>query len=216
MRTGFIIALAWPETLCKKAGAWYDGLMHVTGISKQNYYQVGHAAVIIINATNGNCYYFDFGRYHAPAGHGRVRDVWTDHDLKINTKALISDSGIENMKEILGEIQSNNSCHGDGQVYASYSTCDFKSVYSEAKKMQEKVFIPYGPFVWNGTNCSRFVNTLVQISHISIHQKLKIRLPWLLSPSPIGIVKGLGQMYLAPKYSHHHNLESKLSYAYQT
>ena len=201
MRSGFIIALAWPETFCKKAGAWYDGLMHVAGISKQNYYQVGHAALVIIDASDGNCYYFDFGRYHAPAGHGRVRDIWTDHDLKINTKAIISDNNIENLKDILNELQSNNSCHGDGQMYASFTSCDFKTVYSDAKKMQEEVFIPYGPFVWNGTNCSRFVHTLVQKSHISILQKIKMRLPWLLSPSPLGIVKGLGQMYLTPKYS---------------
>src|SRR5690606_25903582 len=93
MHTGIAIALAWPETKCKQAGAWYDGLMNLLGISKENYYKVGHAAVVLIEAKTGNCLYFDFGRYHAPFGQGRVRDLETDHDLEIYTKAKFDNAG---------------------------------------------------------------------------------------------------------------------------
>lgn len=70
---GFAIAIAWPETFCKQAGSWYDPLFALIGISHNHYYRVGHAAVVLVNGYNGSLYYYDFGRYHSPLGHGRVR-----------------------------------------------------------------------------------------------------------------------------------------------
>ena len=63
---GFAIALAWPETQCKEAVAWYDGLMRMININKNGYYKVGHAAIVLVEDISGRCHYFDFGRYHAP------------------------------------------------------------------------------------------------------------------------------------------------------
>jgi hypothetical protein len=102
---GFAIALAWPDTFCKQAGAWYDFYMEKMGISTNNHYKVGHAAVVLINGQNGKCHYFDFGRYHAPFGYGRVRDGISDPDLRIKTKAIIRKSKtIENFNAILNEL----------------------------------------------------------------------------------------------------------------
>ncbi len=216
MRKCFVIALAWPETLCKKAGGWYDPMMQFVGISKGNYYRVGHSAVILVEVQDGSCHYFDFGRYHAPGHHGRVRDAWSDHELIIRTKAVIINNQIENLQELLYEIQSNNSCHGDGQIYASYIQGDFDNVYRKAKQMQEKVFIPYGPFVWKGTNCSRFVHTIVKYGNVTFLQKVKMILPWVLSPSPLGILKGLGKIYTMPKIINIQVTELKSEYEYQT
>ena len=81
MNTGFVVALAWPANMCRQAGAWYDGLMNLLGISKNHYYRVGHAALVLVKSETGECFYFDFGRYHSPFHHGRVRNATTDHLL---------------------------------------------------------------------------------------------------------------------------------------
>ena len=64
--TGFAIAIAWPETWCKQSGAWWDNFLNWLGISKNNYFKVGHAALVLIDDKTNKCHYFDFGRYHTP------------------------------------------------------------------------------------------------------------------------------------------------------
>jgi hypothetical protein len=192
MQKSLAITLAWPETRCKQTGAWYDKPADILGISKNNYYKVGHSAIVLIHPDSKNCHYFDFGRYHAPMGYGRVRDEITDHDLKIYTKAEISkDLKLKNYQEIIDEIQINPSCHGDGQLYAGLVEIDFYKAYSCAKAYQNQGIIEYGPFVIQGTNCSRFVRSLLFNSVSSKLLKVKLTLPWTLSPTPIGIVKNL-------------------------
>ena len=53
-----------------------------------------------------------------------------------------------------------------------------------AKKWQEKGAIPYGPFVRNGTNCSRFVATISRKAEPSFLKKLRLKFPFTISPSP--------------------------------
>lgn len=203
MYTGFAIALAWPETLCKQAGAWYDGLTSFLGFSKNHYYKVGHAAVVLIESNTGNCHYFDFGRYHAPFGYGRVRDAETDHDLGIHIKALISDVGeIANMEEILSELYGNPACHGQGQLLASYTKINFEKSYSRAKQMQEKNPWKYGPFIWKGTNCSRFVRTIVLAGNPIFLSKLKLFFPLATTPTPMGNVNSLKNKIKFPGTGH--------------
>ncbi|HQS05739.1 MAG TPA: hypothetical protein PLT16_08890 [Daejeonella sp.] len=193
MHTGFAISIAWPETLCKQAGAWYDSIMDLLGFSKNNYYKVGHSAVVLIEIETGNCYYFDFGRYHAPFGQGRVRDVETDHDLQIYTQAQVSilRNELLNFKEILLELTENKSCHGSGTLHASYTRINFEKAFCFAKKMQNMSPWKYGPFVIQGTNCSRFVRSVVLSGDPPIFDKLKLFVPLTISPSPIGNVNSL-------------------------
>jgi len=195
MQNSLAIALAWPDTKCKQTGAWYDKPAELLGISKNNYYKVGHSAIVLINPENGNCLYFDFGRYHAPYGFGRVRDKETDFDLNIKSTAQLNeDLSLNNYQDIIDEIQQNPSCHGDGQLFAGLSKINFKSAYTKAKQLQNKGVISYGPFVVKGTNCSRFVRTVLLSAKISLLLKLKLRLTRTLSPTPIGIVKNLDQL----------------------
>ena len=193
MKNGFIVALGWPETKCKQAGAWYDGLMRLMGINRGGYYRVGHAALLLISDEAQTCEYFDFGRYHAPHGFGRVRDKETDHDLEVKTKADISGDKktIENMDQILGELSTNHSCHGDGTIYASYTRIDYDRAYSRAKKMQQKDFIAYGPFKIPGTNCSRFVNRIIRAGKPSVSEVLALLFPYSVSPTPMTNVRSL-------------------------
>ncbi|MBK7311920.1 MAG: hypothetical protein IPI93_14385 [Sphingobacteriaceae bacterium] len=192
MHNGIAITLAWPETLCKQAGAWYDKPLKMLGLNKSNYYKVGHAAIVLIDAEARDCHYFDFGRYHAPYQHGRVRSARTDHDLEMKTKAIISQDGrLENYNEILLELFNNESCHGSGKLHASYCHVNFENAYYKANEMQSISPIPYGPFLPQGTNCSRFVNTVVLAGKPKWYYRLVLSYPKTLSPTPIGNVKSL-------------------------
>ncbi len=164
IHTGFAIAIAWPETWCKQAGAWYDGFINRLGISKHHYYKVGHAALVLIDDKTGNCNYFDFGRYHTPFQHGRARSENTDDRLKIKTTAKISTNKkqILNFEELLTELQQNPECHGEGAIHASYGRVNFEKAMAKAEEMQQQSPIKYGPFRYGGSNCSRFVNTVIR------------------------------------------------------
>ncbi len=199
--TGMAIALAWPQTYCKQPGAWYDPITLVLGINKNNYYKVGHAALVLIDNKNSKAHYFDFGRYHAPYKHGRVRSAETDHDLEIKTIPVLSPDNkrIDNFRDILSELQQNKACHGEGELYAAYCAVNFELAYAKAQQMQDESPIPYGPFVPNGSNCSRFVNTVIRAGKPDFRYwfGLNFRVPF--TPTPISNVKALKDMQMLPR-----------------
>ncbi|PIB34040.1 hypothetical protein BFP72_00640 [Reichenbachiella sp. 5M10] len=186
----FVVALAWPETYCKQASAWYDPLMRWIGFNRQGYYQVGHAAVVLVDGETGECSYFDFGRYHSPFGYGRVRSVWTDPELKVLTRADIQGGRLLNMHNLLTELSENPFCHGEGVLCAGcYAVSGVKSTQKRIKAMQEKGLWTYGPFARRGTNCSRFVRHVLLSSVSSWRKRWLLRLPWMVTPSPMYLVR---------------------------
>jgi hypothetical protein len=191
--TGFAIALAWPETFCKQPGSWYDPLALRLGLNNNHYYRVGHAAVVLIDSENPRCHYFDFGRYHAPFQYGRVRSAETDHELTMETRPQLSadKTTILNLGAILSDLQKNKACHGEGAIYASYSPVNFQSAYEKATQMQQTSPIPYGPFRIRGSNCSRFVNTVIRAGKPA--WKFRFRLKYLVwfTPTPMNNVNSL-------------------------
>lgn len=199
--TGFAIALAWPQTYCKQPGAWYDPITLLFGINQNNYYKVGHAALVLIDSNNLKAHYFDFGRYHAPYQHGRVRSAETDHDLEIKTIPIFTEYAerLENFWDILYELQNNPACHGEGELYASYCSINFETAYAKAKQMEEKSPIPYGPFRINGSNCSRFVNTVIKAGKPKFRHWLGLNFKVPLTPTPISNVNALDYRLVLPK-----------------
>ena len=185
MAKSFALIVAWPETRCKQAGAWYDLFTNWLKISKNGYYKVGHAAIVLVNASTGECHYFDFGRYHAPKGYGRIRDAETDHDLLINTKITFDNLGTPNLEELLDELKTNKSCHGDGDLKIGYTPINFSYAYAEAKGMQAREFISYGPFILYGTNCSRFVRRIALKGTCSIIDWICLFFPPMITPTPM-------------------------------
>ena len=179
MKKNFIITLAWPEGMVTAAGAWYDKIL-----SNQGKYRVGHAALVLINGETKESCYFDFGRYHTPKGYGRVRDAESDPDLEL-IKPIIKNGELINLKKILIQLHAMKATHGEGKLYASLlAGINFDNAYYLAKKMQKKDMIPYGPFVRNGTNCSRFVATILQASNPPFIKRLRLKYPFCISPSP--------------------------------
>lgn len=188
---GFAIALAWPETFCKQAGAWYDILLMHLGINQKGYYKAGHAAVVLVQNSTGICHYFDFGRYHAPFGHGRVRNVDTDPELKINAIAQINGEEIKNIKTILNELSERKACHGNGVLFASLCKINFEKAMRKATSLQNKSPLPYGPFKYKGTNCSRFVHAVILSGIPRLDTYISLSFPYTLTPSPLSNIKAL-------------------------
>tara|TARA_A100001234_G_scaffold118685_1_gene104127 strand:+ start:1874 stop:2521 length:648 start_codon:yes stop_codon:yes gene_type:complete len=185
-----IIMLAWPEGYVSAAGAWYDKFFSINGK-----YRVGHSAAVLINSKEGKAYYFDFGRYHTPKGYGRVRDEETDPDLTLPNVNIKSDK-IVNLNDILVFLSKLKSTHGEGRLYASLlSEVSFFDAYNYAKKLQNKGMVKYGPFVYGGTNCSRFTASLAISSLPPFFKKIRLRFPFTISPSPKRNVSILNNTY---------------------
>lgn len=191
--TGFAIALAWPQTFCKQPGSWYDPVTRWLGINRNNYYRAGHAALVLVDGIHARCHYFDFGRYHAPFKHGRVRSAETDHDLEMKTIPKISENGkaILNFHEILKELQLNPACHGEGPLHASYGPIDFDAALNKALQMQSESPTPYGPFISGGSNCSRFVNTVILSGKPGLFSRIRLKYLIPLTPTPLNNVHAL-------------------------
>ncbi|PKP01896.1 MAG: hypothetical protein CVU14_04355 [Bacteroidetes bacterium HGW-Bacteroidetes-9] len=200
-QTDFAIAIAWPETYCKQPGSWYDSITHILGFSNNYYYKVGHAALVLVNSKTKKCHYFDFGRYHAPFQYGRVRSEQTDHGLKVNTIAQISQNGqrLENFTQILTELQLNHECHGEGALHASYCKIDFEQSYQKVLQLQKRSPIAYGPFKYKGSNCSRFVNTSIVAGKPDWIYIFKLKYFVLLTPTPLNNVNFLPKKVIIPK-----------------
>ena len=182
--------LAWPEGYVSAAGAWYDKFFSINGK-----YRVGHSAAVLINSKEGKAYYFDFGRYHTPKGYGRVRDEETDPDLILPNVNIKSDK-IVNLNDILVFLSKLKSTHGEGRLYASLlSEVSFFDAYNYAKKLQNKGMVKYGPFVYGGTNCSRFTASLAISSLPPFFKKIRLRFPFTISPSPKRNVSILNNTY---------------------
>ncbi|PJB15301.1 MAG: hypothetical protein CO118_04095 [Flavobacteriales bacterium CG_4_9_14_3_um_filter_32_8] len=180
-----IIALAWPNTKVVKEGKWYDIPMKWLGVIKNNYYNAGHAAFLLINHQNSNVHYFDYGRYHTPIYHGRVRDKETDPDVAVNLKAEIKNKMIVNIEQLLLDRFNNKACHGEGKLTAAIvKNIHFEKAFKKAKEMQNREAIPYGPFQAKGSTCSRFVTQVVVASSNNWLTKLLIQLPYTISPTP--------------------------------
>jgi len=213
MHKGIIIAISWPETLVVKEGKWYDMPMTFLGFVKNNYYKVGHAAMLLIDNENGNVEYFDFGRYHTPLKMGRVRSVVTDPDLEITTRAQFDEyGGISNLENILLEVDTMPTSHGDGKALASVLTeVDYNKALNKINAIQQKGAVDYGPFALKGTNCSRFVAQVSRHATNNWIVKTLLTIPYTVTPSPrsnIRVIKNTvgyyeveeGNVLLKPAY----------------
>ncbi len=188
LQNGFAITITWPDFKGKQAGSWYDPLMRILRINKNFHYKVGHASIILINS-EGNCFYFDCGRYEAPYQKGRIRDNSTDCGLNIKTRAVLQNGKISNIEKLLTEIQLNKTCKGFGTLKAAYCTINFESAYSNAKCVQKKGIVPFGPFIRPGTNCCRFIQQIIIKGKPIMKYKWKLKILFPLLPRPLTIIK---------------------------
>ena len=188
--SGFIIVLAYPETVVRLADEWYSSLLRHIGIGKKNYVRAGHAGIVLIKKDTGILDYYDFGRYITAQSTGRVRGKDTDNELDFSLKAQIKDGEIKNLDEILKFFATNPKLiHGEGKLIASVcDEIDYKKAKDYISMMQDRHFIRYGAFIKNATNCSRFVTTTLIASVTNSKIKKKLVKSKRFTPSTIGNV----------------------------
>lgn len=185
--------------MAKQTDAGYNDVARALGINRRGYYRAGHAALILVNAADSLCHYFDFGRYHAPFGTGRVRSATTDHDLALRTKAHIQGRRILNFRELLEEVLKNPSSHASGPMWAGYVRADFQSAVAEAERLQAESPTVYGPFVKGGTNCTRFVRTVALKAKMPLAHHLRMAVVPMLTPTALNNVAALWHHVRIPK-----------------
>jgi len=174
--SGFIITLAYPETIVRVSDEWFTGFLRFIGIGKKHYVKAGHAGLVLIDKQTGILEYFDFGRYITTQSTGRVRGKDTDNELDFALRAHIEDGKIKNLDEILKFLATNPKLiHGEGKLVASVcDTIDYDKARDYITTMQQRHFIRYGVFIKAASNCSRFVTTtlIASVNNESIKKKL--------------------------------------------
>lgn len=183
------IVIAWPDCLARGDGSWYKILKDLNIVKNLNF-KVGHAAMILTEQSSGKLHYFDFGRYIAPRGYGRVRGANTDPGLYFPFKAKLDKKGnIINLKEVIDKMQDyKGETHGYGKMF--FSLCreiNFEKSMEHIARLQEMKYIEYGAVVKDNTNCSRFVCDAIRAGYVG---KLpwRLRFPETIMPSTMGNV----------------------------
>jgi hypothetical protein len=121
--------------------------------------------------------------------------------LEFFTRPEISENGekIENFTEILSELQNREACHGSGDLYASYTAINFQKAQQKALEMQAQSPIAYGPFIPHGTNCSRFVLSVLLAGQPNLWHRLALRYFNPLTATPALNVRWLLHRRQMPK-----------------
>lgn len=190
MNDGFILTLAYPETIVYHAEEWYSPFLRFLYIGSKNHVRAGHAALVLINKSTNILEYYDFGRYTTSLGYGRIRGKETDFELVLPMTAQIENDQILNLDNILKFLATHPKfTHGKGNLYASVcNAIDYHKAKQYINSLQNQGLINYAVFKKEASNCSRFVtDTLItSVTNPSIKSKL-IKSKWF-TPSTIGNV----------------------------
>jgi len=76
-------------------------------------------------------------------------------------------------------------------LHASGAPINFEAAFSKAMQMQQESPIAYGPFKVGGSNCSRFVNTVIRSGNPPLKHRFKLRFFVPLTPTPMNNVNAL-------------------------
>ena len=184
------IVIGFPDNWAK-GEKLRDKILYSLGITYTQYYKVGHAALLLIRRQTGEIEYFDYGRYIAPAGKGRVRSKDTDPKLSIPVKAEFDVRGdLKNLFEIMSYLDTiKDDTHGHGRTY--FSVC--KNISFDAGKKYINSLIGRGSIKYvtygiGGMNCSSFV-TKTLINCVGNRKKrLNLFFSETIAPTPLGNV----------------------------
>jgi len=190
--TGKIIVLAFPDTFVKMSDELMCKLLPLVGLGTRSHIKAGHAALVLIENTTGNAFYYDFGRYITPDGLGRARGANTDAELEIPFKGRISSNGhLENLEQFLLWLDAHpEKTHGSGRLVASLcEDINFEMAAQYIKGLQGQGSVPYKAFGKVGSNCARFVTETILsatdnkaiIKHLTHNKKF--------TPSTVGNVE---------------------------
>ncbi len=188
--TGFILTLAYPDTIVMVSEEWFSPYLRFLGVGKKDYLRAGHAALVLIDKETGILEYHDFGRYITPEPNGRVRGRDTDNELHFPIKAEIENDSIKNLDAILKFLATQPKLtHGDGKLVASVcNAIDYHKARTHITKMQNKHFIRYAAFIKEACNCARFVTDTLIASVTDLKIKKGLENSKWFTPSTVGNV----------------------------
>lgn len=188
---GIIVILSYPDTIVRPA-YWEPSskIWPMIGIGGKHAVQAGHAAMLLIRKGVSEINYYDFGRYITSYGNGRVRCKKTDPELNVPIKPKFNNDELQNLEQILIWLDKHpEKTHGEGRLIATINhEINFELATKYINTQIKRKEIPYGAFVKNGSNCSRFVTDTLIASLTNIKTKLLLKKSNLLTPSPIGNV----------------------------
>lgn len=190
--TGKIIVLAYPDTYVLHSNEWFCKVLPWIGLGTREYIKAGHAALVLIDDRTGEARYYDFGRYITPYGFGRVRSRETDAELHLPLRAEFDNGGVlGNLDEFLVWLDAHpDRTHGSGRLLASVcASVEWEKAFGFVSDLQERGSIPYGAFVRNGSNCSRFVTDTLLASNWDSSVKRLLRRNKRFTPSTVGNVE---------------------------
>jgi hypothetical protein len=104
-------------------------------------------------------------------------------------------------------LYQNESTQGSGSIYGSTVKINFEKATEFINRQQAKEFIPYGPFLANGTNCSRFVNNAILSGRPPFSARILLQIPPSLTPTPLWNLRAIGNV---ARYSGEYSFEKQV------
>lgn len=185
----FAMILAWPDATIRGDEAWMMFFKKI-GLVKNLNFKVGHTGIVLIERDTGKLYFYDFGRYISPRGHGRARSKDSDPKLRIDIKADIRDNRIQNLPQIVQHFEKmKDAMQGFGDLYFSIvHGIDFHLGKAFADQWVLRGSYPYGAVARNNNNCSRFITRLLINASKKFHFWHQINFPETIKASPMSNV----------------------------
>lgn len=188
------VVLAWPQCWAKAPEPIFEKLKKI-GLFNSTYFRLGHAGILLIDGTNGQLEYFDFGRYSTDVNQGRVRSRRSDPKLIIDVRAEFDSNGdLENLSELLGSIKSKQEeMHGEGTMHVAVcKDFNFRQAKLFAESLQDAGSLDYGSVSLKKINCANFVQKVLLKGIECNKTKLRLRFPLtLFLPTPLGNVEAI-------------------------
>lgn len=180
------IILTWPDATIRGDEQWMMFFKKI-GLVKNLNFKVGHTGVIIIDHQSGEMFFYDFGRYIAPRGHGRARSKFSDPMLDITVRARINNGEIENLDEVITYLEKlKPAMYGEGKLFFSIvQGIDFQKAKKYGDDCVAQGTFPYGAVARNNNNCSRFITRMLMKSSPTFHFWHGINLPETIKSSPV-------------------------------
>ncbi len=186
-----IVVVAFPEEIVATTPDLYSEIMPLFGFGRDKRVRAGHIGLVIAKEGESEFKFFDVGRYIAPVGHSRVRGANTDPEQTIVMDAEWDGKLLKNAPDLLLWLEKHPevTC-GEGALYASVSeSVDYERTMRFINHLQDMEIFSYGPFVREGSNCTRFVADALH--HGVSDEKIvkRIRAQYGLTPSCLSNVE---------------------------
>ncbi|MGL5015649.1 MAG: DUF6695 family protein [Bacteroidales bacterium] len=186
-----LIVMAYPEAIVRTTPSLYSEILPYLGMGVPGRIRAGHACMVIVKEGSSEFEYFDFGRYITPDGYSRVRGKDSDPETKVDVIAQWDGKHLLNVEELLQWLHDHpEKTHGSGDLYASVSEIvNYERVKEYIEEIQQRELLPYGPFVKNGSNCSRFVTGAMYHGILDEDVQQDIELTCTFTPSVLANVE---------------------------